>query len=656
MKVLFFCVATVILLAIASFSSAQKIAAIDSLETKLATVTGQDKATTLYELVYSYLRVDIKKAKIYNKQVRQLLTHENDPVSRAYLNMAAGIYSSRNGNLDSAITFLNAAKDYAIQSETHRALVRIYASLGHAFISSGKPERGLENMYAGLKVLQQHPEKEMEMKLRTNVAWAYLELKQYRNCIKSGLANLKVMEGTEYEWIALYTYNNVAVSYGALGMVDSAKFFIDKGIKAAQATNDIQSLANGYFILGTIYSNAGRYSEAIEQYLKARPYREKVGNPLFIVSDLYTISDLYYKTKDYKKGVASAAEALALADKYKLTMKFEGTYESLAKNYEGMGDFRNASKYFKLWAAAKDSVYKNSSANAIAEMQTKFETEKKEQQLVIQTSELLRKEAELQITYITIAGMLIIFIFAALILFLLRSRIQKKRLALMKEAQIRATIESQENERRRFAQDLHDGMGQLISALRLTIHSFDSAGGQSAVSHFSKAETLLNDMHQEIRSIAFNLMPQTLVKNGVIPALKEVINRLSSSDIQINISSFEFPERLDHLKEIALYRIMQEWLNNIIKYSNAKNIDIQFVGHANELTVVIEDDGDGFDQRLLSESEGHGWKNIQSRVSFLQATLDLDTQYGRKGTSLTINIPLTHAVSATGKVLVLPTR
>lgn len=226
----------------------------------------------------------------------------------------------------------------------------------------------------------------------------------------------------------------------------------------------------------------------------------------------------------------------------------------------------------------------------------------------------------------------------------------------MKEAQIRATIESQENERRRFAQDLHDGMGQLISALRLTIHHLDTHGGQSAADHFSKAETLLNDMHQEIRSIAFNLMPQTLVKSGVIPALKEVINRLSSSAITINISSFEIPERLDQLKEIALFRILQEWLTNIVKYSNASSIDIQFVGHDNELTVVIEDDGDGFDQKLLTEGDGHGWKNIQSRVSFLQASLYIDTEPGRKGTSFTLNIPVSESLSPEGKVLILPMR
>jgi signal transduction histidine kinase len=656
MKVLFFRLAILALLAGSTSSFSQNLAAVDSVEKKLVTSAGVARAQILYELVYSYLRIDVKKATVYNGEVRKMLVREKDPASLSYLFMAKGIFLSRTGLLDSGIMALDQARKYAIVSDANHALVRIYLSLGHVNISRGKPEKGLEHMFEGLKVVLKHSDKEMELKLRTNIAWAYLELKRYRDCVDFGLENLRLMEGTQYEWIALYTFNNVAVSYGALGKIDSAEFYIDKGIRASLANNDIQSLANGYFILGTIYSNAGKYSDAIEQYLKARPYRDKVGNPLFIVSDLYTISDLYYKTKEYGKGVVAAQEALKLAEQYNLTLKFEGTYESLGKNYEGLGDFKSASKYFRLWAVAKDSVYKNASANAIAEMQTKFESEKKEQQLVIQTSELRRKEAELQITYLTIAAMLIIFIFAAVILFLARSRIQKKRLALLKEAQIRATIESQENERRRFAQDLHDGMGQLISALRLTLHSLDSHGGESAVAHFSKAETLLNDMHQEIRSIAFNLMPQTLVKNGVIPALKEVINRLSSSSINIGISSFEIPERLDQLKEIALYRILQEWLNNVIKYSNAKNIDIQFVGHENELTVTIEDDGDGFDQKKLHESDGNGWKNIQSRVSFIQAAVYIDSQPGRKGTSLTLNIPVIKPVAASGKVLTLPIR
>jgi two-component system, NarL family, sensor kinase len=635
------CLLTVILLFISSFSFGQNPKVLDSLEIRLGQVEDNDKAQVLYELVYAYLRVDINKAKDYAGDSRRFSETIDDPKALSYLKMALGIYNGRMGQLDSAIYYLNEARDLAIKSNNDHGLVRIYASLGHTYISSGKPEQGLENMFAGLRVLDEHPDLEMELKLRTNVAWAYLELKQYRNCIEYGLKNLSRMEGTSFEWIALYTYNNVAISYGAIGNLDSAQYFIHKGIDAAHKSNDMQALANGYFILGTIYSNAGKYDLAIEQYLKARPFREKVGNPLFLVSDLYTLSELYYKMGEYSKGVKAASEALTLAEKYNLQLKYEGTYLSLAQNYEGLNDYKNSSKYYKLWAVAKDSVYTNANAQAIADMSTKYETEKKEQQLVIQKAELGRQEVALQRTYIVIGALTITLLLIVVIFFLLRGRARRERELFLREAQIEATIHSQENERRRFARDLHDGMGQLISALRLALHSInkDSSLEERHVVA-SKAEALLNDMHNEIRGIAFNLMPQTLVKSGLIPALKEMATRLSdSTSITVRVNAFDMPQRLTELQEISLYRVVQEWINNVVKYSMATVIEVQLVGYEEEINITIEDNGNGFEASALMNSPGNGWKNITSRVNLIKGMVDVDTHPGRKGTTLIIRVP-----------------
>ena len=636
------CLMAIILLFVSSFSFGQNPAALDRLEKKLTATDGNDKAQVLYELVYGYLRVDIKKAKVYVDDSRQFAKTLNDPKGLAYIKMALGIYNGRMGQLDSSIFYLNVARDLATQSQNHHALVRIFASLGHSYISSGKPEQGLENMFAGLRVLDEHADLEMELKLRTNVAWAYLELKQYRNCIDYGLQNLRRMEGTAFEWIALYTYNNVAISYGAIGNLDSAQYFIHKGIAAAERSNDFQALANGHFILGTIYSNAGKYDLAIAEYLKARPFRERVGNPLFIVSDLYTISELYYKTGEYAKGVQAASDALAMAEKYNLQLKYEGTYLSLAQNYEGLKDFRNASKYYRLWAIAKDSVYTNANAEAIADMSTKYETEKKEQQLLIQKAELAEQEAELQKTYVVITALAVTLLLIVVIFLLLRRSARRKRELFLREAQIEATIHSQENERRRFARDLHDGMGQLISALRLALHSINTNSTiEERHEVAGKAEMLLNDMHREIRSIAFNLMPQTLVKSGLLPALKEMASRLSdSASMTVRVNGFDMPERLSELQEISLYRVIQEWVNNVVKYSAASVIEVQLVGYEEEISVTIEDNGQGFDSTVLTNSSGNGWKNITSRINLIKGSIDIDTQPGRIGTTLIIRIPI----------------
>lgn len=642
-----------LIISFTTFSQNPKI--LDSLEQKLPELSGDKKALTLYELVYGYLRVDTEKAKTYADQSREFSRIETNPSSLAYLKMAQGIYNSRRGFLDSALYYLNPARDYAIKGDNHHALVRIYAALGHTYISSGKHDQGLENMFAGLRSLDDHPDLEMELKLRTNIAWAYLELKQYRNCIQHGLQNLRRMEGTEFEWIALYTFNNVAISYGALGDLDSAQYYIAKGISAAQKSNDVQSLANGYFILGTIYSNAGKYDLAIQQYLKARPYREKVGNPLFLVSDLYTISDLYHKSGKYAEGVKAGAEALALAEKYNLQLKYEGAYLSLAQNYEGLKDFKNASKYYRLWSVAKDTVYKHANAEAIADMSAKYETEKKEQQLIIQKAELAEQKAELERTYVVIGALILTLVLIVIIFLLLRGRARRKRELFLREAQIQATIHSQENERRRFARDLHDGMGQLISALRLALHSINKNSSlEERHTVANKAEGLLNDMHKEIRSIAFNLMPQTLVKSGLVPALKEMSTRVTdSTNIVVRVNSFDMPDRLNELQEISLYRIIQEWINNVIKYAQATTVDVQLVGYPEEINVTIEDNGKGFDSEMLKNSQGNGWKNITSRVNLVKGIVDIDTRPERVGTTLIIRMPLP-AISESVELKVQP--
>jgi two-component system NarL family sensor kinase len=632
-----------------STAVAQQATRMDSIEMSLPTLTGVAKGEALYELVYYHQRGDVTKSKKFAEQARTLAANETDKGALAFAWMARGISFSRSGQIDSAIVLLKKAEGFAKESKNDKALLRALAALAYANISMGKPALGLENLFEALRVEQRYPDQELEMKLHTNIPWAYLELKQWRNCINYGKQTLALLKDTDFEWIALYTYNNVAVSYGELGILDSARYYIDKGIDAAQRSHDNQALANGYFILGNVYANAEKYDLAIEQYLKAKPYREKVGNPFFIAADLYTISDLYYKTGDFNKGVQAAKEALAIAEKYNLQLKFESTYLSLAQNYEGLRDYKNSSKYYNLYAIAKDSVYKNASSEAIAEMQTRFETEKKEQQLVLQKSELDRQSALITSTYVIIASLILSLVLIVIIYVLHRSRVRRKQEVLEKErelyireAQIQASIQSQETERKRFAQDLHDGMGQLISALRIALHNVN---GQSTmeerVSVVNRGEGILNEMYREIRSIAFNLMPQTLVMSGLVPALREMCDRVNGNGtMMLQVSSYDVPERLAELHEISMFRIIQEWVNNVMKYSDATLIQIQLVMHEEEINVTVEDNGKGFDPQILHNSTGNGWKNINSRLNLIKGTLDIDSRPDFAGTTVIIRVPI----------------
>lgn len=605
---------------------------VDTLENKIKNTSGLAKAEAYNEAVYFYIKRDLTKAGEYAARSIQFAKSQSNKLISAYGIFNRGIYFSGTGNIDSAIYFMEIARDMA-KDENIGFKIKSGVGLGRNYVAAGQPGKALEILLESLLLMETHPDIESALKARVNIMWAYLELKRYSDCIQFGKVSLQQVV-PQQEWIVPYMCNNIAASYGALKKLDSAKYYVELGIPIAQKYSDHSILANGYFILGNLYANSNQFHLALEQFQKAKPSREKMGNTFFMVADLYTISDLYYKLGEYENGIKAGLEGLALAEQTNLTLKFEGVYQVLAKNYEALYDYKNAAKFYSLLASIKDSVYQNSTADAMVEMQTKYEAEKKEMKLAEQNLKL--RQNKWLIIFMAIVLVLILII----VFFWKRQNAlkQKQELAirekLLQTQLTEAVINLQEAERARFAKDLHDGMGQLISSIRLYIGKTNESWTHSVLE-------LLDQAHREIREIAFALLPNTLTKEGLVPALHELVNRINSSGLmRIEVESTGFDERLSDKIELSLYRICQEWINNILKYGNAHAIKILLVNHTDTLTMIIEDNGDGFNPGKLEQGQGNGWKNIQSRVSHHKGTVFLESSPGVKGNSLIIEVPI----------------
>ena len=155
------------------------------------------------------------------------------------------------------------------------------------------------------------------------------------------------------------------------------------------------------------------------------------------------------------------------------------------------------------------------------------------------------------------------------------------------------------------------------------------------------ANETLDQMYTEIRNIAFALLPRTLVEEGIVASLNELSGRISAtSKIELHVSS-NTTERLDHRAEVSLYRVCQEWINNIMKYADANTIHIHLMQTETDCTVTIEDNGKGFNPDALIYGKGNGWKNIQSRMSVLNGRVMVESMPERNGTILTVDVPLT---------------
>jgi two-component system NarL family sensor kinase len=202
-----------------------------------------------------------------------------------------------------------------------------------------------------------------------------------------------------------------------------------------------------------------------------------------------------------------------------------------------------------------------------------------------------------------------------------------------------ASLESQENERRRVAGDLHDSIGAMLSTIRVSLSTMMR---QEAVNTQSvgQAKQMLDDTIDSVRRISRDLMPATLEKFGISYALKEMCEQYTTvSGIGINFSESGEPVAINKNSEIMIFRITQEFINNSIKHSKAKSITID-LQWSNELFVSISDDGVGFDiQEIKKSGKGLGLFNMENRASMLGANLSFSSSIGN-GTKASMHVPL----------------
>jgi signal transduction histidine kinase len=248
--------------------------------------------------------------------------------------------------------------------------------------------------------------------------------------------------------------------------------------------------------------------------------------------------------------------------------------------------------------------------------------------------------------------MLIIFLSVVLLLGLtmytylsyLRSKKQKEiddAIIVEKELRSKSIIEAEEKERLRIARDLHDGVAQTMTAAKMQLeHFMDQIPEDSPLNDSLKnAFDLIKDASKEVRDVSHSMVPNALLKSGLVAAIRDFVQRMGSEKLKINLVVMGLKDRLHENVETVVYRVLQELVNNIIKHAAATDITIQLLHEKSELHIMVEDNGKGFDIQTLNENAGMGLKNITSRVEYLNGHVHFDSSIGN-GTTVMIDIPL----------------
>jgi signal transduction histidine kinase len=217
-------------------------------------------------------------------------------------------------------------------------------------------------------------------------------------------------------------------------------------------------------------------------------------------------------------------------------------------------------------------------------------------------------------------------------------RYHRRYIRLQKE-RIFAEITMQENERKRIANDLHDSLGPLLSSVKLNMNSIDVHNEQDE-EIISKASKRIDEIIKSLRQISYNLLPNTLQRNGLNEALREFVKDIRSRhEMQVHLSLLK-EINISKEKEIHIFRILQEMIHNTLKHANAKNLYIGITEENGNLQVMVKDDGKGFDmEKSKKESRGLGLKSLESRTEILNGQLSFESS-PNKGTSYFLKAPL----------------
>ena len=438
---------------------------------------------------------------------------------------------------------------------------------------------------------------------------------------------------------------------------DTALNSINKALSLNEQIKDTLLQLDCNLIVTKLFSMNGSLDKAIELAENNLKLSQFLKEDHFITENLLNLSQYHFSKGDFKNGVIYLDESL---------IQRKGSIEQKARLYRLLSDYsleeydlaRSFDQY-KRYIVYRDSIAMLNRKELMNSMAYEFETRDKEREIIRleRDSEIvaLTLQQQRRLVWILLASLIAGLLAVFLIIRFYAQKITANQLLAEKQSQLdqqkikdmsndfkiknlESMIIGQEEERKRISTDLHDSLGGMLSALKLQYDSLHlNHEDLDKDEDYNNINSLIDTACDEVRNIARNLKPASLEKIGLKAALTDLVNRYKrfpNADITLHFHKTD--KKLDYNTKVHVYRIIQELINNAIKHSKCKELEIQISSLNNEFVIMVEDDGVGFDK--VNTTYGHGIENIRSRVNILKGDLQIDTQKDR-GTSVIIHIP-----------------
>ena len=603
-----------------------------------------------------------KPTKVLIDKAIEISETTNEPRLYAHSYYSIGNYYFFNSTMDSCLSALDKAYDYSKGLNEPLLRASILSTKGGAYrklgavilaISTNIEAKTILDNTDSLQIAKEDIRKfkGQNLVLNNSLANLYSLTEDYDKAVVSYEAAFEAA-------MQLGDNGNASIIYSNMGDLLIKKGDIEEGLNVLEEAKKMKIenglparfVATSDLLIGIAHYEIGDYEKALSSYEDAMETYKAVGSERGIMEG-NTMLGILYNAKNNPELAISYCEkgkaiALAIYDSDFIIKSCKCLYEAHTK----LGDYKESLLNHELYTKLKDSVYSEKNIRKITQVGMQYEFDKKEAEQKLVIAQKTRQKNQI------LAGLIALGVFATMLFIFFRKRLKYQRAISEKDKAIQqqritelqqknkltalnSMIEGQEAERLRIAKDLHDSLGGLLSTVKAHFTSIQTEIEQlEKLNLTDKTNELIDEACLEVRRISHNMMPHALTISGLKGALEDLGEYLSEQGFNTNVEIRNLPEKIETTKEVMIYRLVQEIISNIRKHANAKSVLIQLIGHEDELNLMIEDDGVGFDYDVARKKGGLGLKSINSRVEFLDGTINWDSRLG-EGTSITINIP-----------------
>lgn len=585
------------------------------------------------ELYNNCVNTDAKKADslghVYLSEARRIGNDNYCGRGATLLNGASLVA----GNMKKAIQWRDTAIQYFNKSKNHLWMGYVNLNTGISFDKEYNFDKGLPYLLQSVRDFENAQDYNMVASAYTNIALSNHNFGNYKEGQRYALLAIKTIAKAKdirqsYKWRA---YNALAINYDDDKQWDKAIETHLTALKFADKT----SLYHSYNNLGNTYKKKGELKKAMH-YLNLSLKNSISGKDDYHYATLYgNIADIYRMEHNYARAEKYVDSALYYSQKSRSPEKLIDAYEFAYLLKNDMTDYKSAAAYLKKYGTLKDSLLDAEKANIIYNYQEQFEAEKRQKVIEEQQFEISRKN------YWLIIASVVLVMFCIVAFFMYRSfkhrqdkRLQKE-MFRQQEIESKALFEGEQKERIRIARDLHDGVGQMLSLIKMNLSMVDTPD-----SGLQKTALLVDETIEEVRNVSHNLIPQEL-NFGIVRALEDIAEKVNASGetkMTVHIPSEIRKLTFEKQNELSIYRIVQEVVSNMIKHAGANRIDLSIDRTEQSITLSIKDNGRGMDQSDLDHSKGLGWKNINARVHLLDGKISIRSEK-LSGTQIEITLP-----------------